>query len=619
MKVDFEPVGLRVTCEGGTSLLEAAQTAGVLLSAVCGGNGTCGRCVVNVLEGEVSALTVAERETLGGERGSSARLACQTKVLTDVLVHVPSDSLVGVQRIQTEGELPAIELNPAVRPVETHIDKPTISDLRSDATRLRDGLGYAGVPKSTDLHIDPSVLREMSDNLRSSNWEVCAFVREIRGSEAAPDLARSRIAGPPELIALRPLGASPLGLAVDIGTTKLAVYLMDLVKGETIASAGAMNPQIAYGEDVMARIGHAVRNPGGSNQLRLVVIEVLDKMARELCVQTERDFADIADAVFVCNTAMHHLFLGLPVGQLGSAPYVPVESAPLDMKAREVGLDLAPGAYIHVLPNVAGFVGADHVGMLVATGAAERKGVVLAIDVGTNTEISLHAHGRHLACSAASGPAFEGAHIRYGMRAAPGAIERVTLQGERVYVKTVGDEPSVGLCGSGVLDLVAQLVKSGVIGPRGALNAHPRVRHCDTGGKEFVVVRADENDGREITLSRSDVAEIQLAKAAIITGIRILLDKADVDEREIEEIVIAGAFGTYVDVQSCIDIGMFPAVGLHRFRQVGNGAGAGARMALLSVDQRRRAERIALNIEYVELAVEQKFKAEFTRSLRFGN
>jgi uncharacterized 2Fe-2S/4Fe-4S cluster protein (DUF4445 family) len=616
LQVDFEPIGKRVTCDAGASLLEAAQKAGVMLAAVCGGEGSCGRCRVRVIEGDVALPTPSENSILGADTGAGFRLACQTRIGGDVRVHVPPDSLVGAQRIQAEGELPAIEFNPAVHAVEATMDKPSVSDLRADGKRLRDGLGYPiGGRGAVGFDIDTQVMRRLPDDLRSWNWQACAFVRDSKGSAMLPIIGDTHLMSRPEIVALRPLGAAPLGLAVDIGTTKVAVYLANLVNGETIGYTGAMNPQIAYGEDVMARINYAVSRSDGAGQLRLAVVEAINGLARELCAQAGHSAADIADAVVVCNTAMHHLFLGLPVKQLGFAPYVAAESAPVDVKAREVGLNLACGAYVHVLPNVAGFVGADHVGMLLATGIAERDGIVLGIDIGTNTEISLRARGRHLACSAASGPAFEGAHIRHGMRAAPGAIERVMIRDGRLCMKTVDDVPAVGLCGSGVLDLVAQLFKAGVLDARGALKVHPRVRRGDAGA-EFVLVPGAENNGREISFSRSDVVEIQLAKAAIRAGIRILLDKAGVDETEIEEVTIAGAFGTYIDVQSGIDIGMFPAVDCHRFRQVGNAAGAGARMALLSVEQRERAERIALQVEYVELAAEKRFKSEFTRALR---
>jgi len=611
-EVDFEPMGRRVTCNAGATLLDAAQEAGVMLTAICGGEGSCGRCIVRVMSGEVSPPNDTEMFELGRDDVAAGwRLACRTAIASDVRVHVPADSLVTAQRTQTEGQAIAVEHAPAVRAFDLRLPLPTQEDLRSDAARLRDALPTGGA----GLEFDARVLRRLPDDLRAWEFQASAFVRDPR---PAPLASREMcMTGEGQIIAVRPYGTVPLGMAVDLGTTKLAAYLVDLNSGETLATAGAMNPQIAYGEDVMARISHAISHAGGGEQLRAAIVEALNQMARDLCTQVKRDVADIADAVVVGNTAMHHLFLGLPVRQLGLAPYVAAESAALDWKAREIGLGFAPGAYVHLLPNIAGFVGADHVAMLLATGLAERDGVVLGMDIGTNTEVSLRARGRHWACSTASGPAFEGAHIQHGMRAAPGAIEKVSIHDGHVHIKTVNDYPAVGLCGSGILDLVAQLFHAGVINSRGAMRAegeHPRVRRGDH-GLEFIVVPGHENGGREITFSRADVSEIQLAKGAMRAGVNILLQHAGVTEADIDEVIIAGAFGTYLDAQSGLDIGMFPRVERHKIRQVGNAAGAGARMALLSVAQREHAIQIAQRIEYVELTSEKDFQSEFARAL----
>ncbi len=593
-EVDFEPIGRRIFCEPGTSLLEAAQRAGVMLAAICGGEGTCGRCVVRVMAGQVSPPRSREEDALSAaDVADGWRLACQTDIASDVRVHVPPDSLVTAQRTQTEGLSRPTDLEPAVRAMTVDVPRPTLADLRSDGTRLRDTLGQPG------LEFDSQVLRRLSSDLRNADFRATAFLRSSH------------------VVGVRPAHTSPLGLAVDIGTTKLAAYLVDLGSGETLATAGAMNPQIAYGEDVMARISHAISHADGGEHLRTAIVDALNGLARDLCTQAERDTLDIADAVVVGNTAMHHLFLGLPVKQLGLAPYVAVESAALDILAHDIGLNLAPGAYVHLLPNIAGFVGADHVAMLVATGLHEHSGVALAMDIGTNTEISLVARGRHLACSTASGPAFEGAHIRCGMRAAPGAIEGVLIHDGRVQIKTVGDVPPVGLCGSGILDLVAQMLRAGIIDRRGAMSLtaqHPRVRRGES-GPEFVVVAPAEADGHEIAFSRNDVSEIQLAKGAMRAGVNILLQRAGVTEADLDEVIIAGAFGTYLDVQSGIDIGMFPRIDRHRFKQVGNAAGAGARMALLSVAQREHARRLANHVEYVELTTEKDFSSRFARGM----
>jgi uncharacterized 2Fe-2S/4Fe-4S cluster protein (DUF4445 family) len=593
-QIDFEPIGRRVSVAEGETLLEAAQRAGVMLAAVCGGVGICSHCKVQVMAGLVSPPGENETAEFSCQEISSGwRLACQTKIQGDVRVHVPSESLVTAQRTQTEGQGLTVALNPAVRGVPLKIPIPSITDIRSDADRIRAALG------DPDLSLCSPVLRTLSPDLRAAKYQPTLFVRGH------------------QVIAVRPAQTAILGLAVDIGTTKLAGYLLDLETGETLVSTGRMNPQIAYGEDVMARISHAMTHPEGGEQLRAQLIEAVNALAGELCSHSGHNPIEIVDAVVVGNTAMHHLFLGLPVRQLGMAPYVATESAALDLTGQEVGLDLAPGAGVHILPNIAGFVGADHVAMLLASDLPSRGKVVLALDIGTNTEVSLVANGRHLACSTASGPAFEGAHIRHGMRAAPGAIEKVLLHDGQVRIKTVDDQSPVGLCGSGILDVVAQLRRTGLLTPRGGFASRDGawVDHFCPQGDEFIVVSGVHNAGKEITFSRADVNEIQLAKGAMRAGVTILLKLAGVTEAQIDEIVVAGAFGTYLDVHSGIEIGMFPRVDPQRFKQVGNAAGAGARLALLSLDQRERAKQIAQDVEYVELMTQKDFASTYARAL----
>lgn len=595
--IDFEPIGQRVPCTSGDTILAATQQAGIMLNVTCGGEGICGHCLVRVMAGAISPPNQNEESTLGVDQvNDNWRLACQAKILGDTRIHIPPESLATAQRMQTEGQDLHVDLDPAVRSLDIHLPPPNINDLRSDASRLRDALNLP------DLYIPLPVLQTLSNDLRAHAFHVNVFLRAS------------------SVVGIRPPGISGLGFAVDLGTTKLAGYLVDLTSGETLASAGAMNPQIAFGEDVMARISHTMSKPEGGRQLRTVIVDALNDLARNLCSRIDRPPCDIVDVVVVGNTAMHHLFLGLPVRQLGLAPYVPAESAALDIPASEIGFDFAPGANVHLLPNIAGFVGADHVAMLLGSGMLERKGIVLGMDIGTNTEISLIANGKHYACSTASGPAFEGAHIRHGMRAAPGAIEKVLIRDGKIRLQTIDNQPAVGLCGSGILDLVSQMLKAGMINSRGVLDGSRDNLRIRNGGHglEFVVVSAEENHGREITFSRSDINEIQLAKGAIRTGMHILLQKAGVKEQDIDAIVIAGAFGTYLDVQSGIDIGMFPHLEKERFVQVGNAAGTGARLALLSTVIRKQAVTVARHVNYVELTAEKDFPRLFAKSLLLG-
>jgi uncharacterized 2Fe-2S/4Fe-4S cluster protein (DUF4445 family) len=423
-----------------------------------------------------------------------------------------------------------------------------------------------------------------------------------------------------------PEARRPLGLAVDLGTTKIAAYLLDLPTGRTLASAGIMNPQIGHGEDVIARITLAMRDEAAATSLSGMVTAALNAVAGELCASVEASAEEIVECVVVGNTAMHHLFLGLPVRQLALAPYVPAVSSALEVAARELGLGFAAGGRVHFLPNIAGYVGGDHVAMLLATETNQTQGTVLAVDIGTNSEICLARGGQLTSASCASGPAFEGAHIRHGMRAAHGAIERLRLQDDRVEYQTIGGGAPVGICGSGLLDAAAELVRSGVLDRHGRLGSHPRMRD-NNGDREFVLVSETERSlasGADllespgpISLTQRDVRQLQLAKGALRTGIELLQQEQGVALDEIEAVIIAGAFGTYIDVASAVAIGMLPALPLERFHQVGNAAGMGAKRALISRSERRRAAELARRVRYLELAAHPRFADTFARSMLF--
>ncbi|MGC8873498.1 MAG: ASKHA domain-containing protein [Chloroflexia bacterium] len=592
-RVELEPIGRRVEIPAGSTLLEAAQTAGVELTAVCGGAGTCGRCRVRVVEGPLSKPTPAEELALTyQELAAGFRLACQAVPLGDVRVDVPVESLATAQRLQLEGQQEPIELEPPVVALDVETAPATLYDLTADWSRVVNAAGRAWLRPTWP------VLTSLSERLRSQEWAVRLAIRQD------------------EVVAVLRPGTPLLGLAVDLGTTKIAAYLVELEGGRTLGLAGAPNPQIAYGEDVISRIAYANREEEGRALLQRRAVEALNELIDTLCREAGTFPEQIVEAVVVGNTAMHHLFAGLPVRQLGTAPYVPAVSDPIEIPARDLGLRLSPGSYVYLPPNIAGYVGADHVAMLLATGLHEDGRTRLALDIGTNTEISLAVGNRLLCCSCASGPAFEGAHIRDGMRAAPGAIERVQLVGDEVRLQTVGHAAPVGICGSGILDAVAELRRAGVLNERGGFQVdRPRVRRRD-GQTEFVLVPAERaGTGREIVVTRADVNEIQLAKAAIRAGIEVLLAEAGVRAEELEEVIVAGAFGTYLDLRSALTIGMFPPLPVSRFRQVGNAAGAGARRLLLSLAQRRLAQQIARRVAYIELTTHPRFTPEFVQAM----
>lgn len=599
-QVDLEPVGRRGEAGAGDSLLTIAQNVGVELVSLCGGIGSCDSCKVRLMAGTLTDPTVEEEAIFTAEELEEGwRLACQAEPLDNVKIDIPPESLTTPQRLQIEGEAGELELDPAVSPLDVQIDPPTLHDLRGDAERLNDAVVAANGPR---LQFSLPVLTSFSTQARALDWSV-----------------RLAIAGGRFLAGVLPPGSPLFGLAVDIGTTSIAAYLVDLATGEIAGKTGAMNPQIAYGEDVISRILYVDENLEGNKLLQARVVDTLEELLSELCAEAGASREQIVDAVVVGNTAMHHIFAGLPVKQLGEAPYVPAVSGPLDFPAQAVGLKLAPGATVYMPPNIAGYVGADHIAMLAATDVWRAERTTIAVDIGTNTEVTLVHDGRRYSCSCASGPAFEGAHISAGMRAAPGAIERVQIVDEQIRVQTIGDQAAVGICGSGVLDAVAIMAGSGLIDRRGAIQkGHDYAAWLDDRQAAFVLAPAAiSGNGRNIAVNRKDVAEIQLAKGAIRAGIEILLKEAQIPADEVEDFVIAGAFGTYIDVASAVRIGMFPALPLDRFRQVGNAAGMGARLLLVSQSARRRAAEMVAQIEYVELTTYGAFQDEFIRQLSF--
>ena len=531
--IDFEPLGRRITTGPEETLLDAAQSAGVGLQAICGGAGICGTCLVRRMSGELSPPTSLELAELSAEDLSDGcRLACQARPLGDLRVDVPPDSLTAPQRLQVE--------------------------------------------------------------------------------------ARGGALGPEVLTGVGEAARQGLGLAIDLGTTKVAAYLVDLPSGRTLAMGGVMNPQIAYGEDIISRIAWAGRDRSRRRLLQTRLIDALNNLVNELCLGVGVRAGDVVEAVAVGNTVMHHLFAGLEVAQLGVAPYRPALCEPLVLSATELHLSLAPEATIYLPPNIAGYVGGDHVATLLASGADEAADVRLIVDIGTNTEVSLLRLGQLLSCSCPSGPAFEGAHISAGMRAAPGAIERVRIVNGQVLHSTIGAVRPRGICGSGILDAVAEMVRAGVLNRRGALLRNAAGVRVRNGQAEFLLVPGGSpGQEREIVITRRDVNEIQLAKAAVRTGIDTMLDLGGVARDEIQNVFLAGAFGTYLDVRSAIAIGMFPPLPVERFHQVGNAAGLGARQMLVSIERRRRAEHMARRARYVELSGSSGFTRRFIHSVSF--
>jgi uncharacterized 2Fe-2S/4Fe-4S cluster protein (DUF4445 family) len=599
--IDFQPIGRRGECKGGDSLLDCSRQLGAGISSICGGKGRCQSCKVRVLKGAVSEPTANEKAVFTPEELHQGwRLACQAYAKDGCRIEIPPGSMTAPQRTQVEGLEIGIEPSPLVCAYRVSLSPPSLTDLKADADRLLEALHLQhGVACD---RIDGEVLVGLSPSLRSWNWE-CQVA--VRGHEVT---------------AIAPWPSPHLGLAVDLGSTKIAGYLLDLRNGKALASKGMMNPQISYGEDIISRIETATSSPQERAKLQRLAAEAIDQLAGDLCAEAKVKAENILDAVVVGNTAMHHLFLGLPVRHLALSPYVPAVSMALDFKARDLGLRFAAGAYVHMLPNIAGFVGGDHVAVLLTVKTAGIQGLTLALDIGTNTEVSLIDGDRISSVSCASGPAFEGYQIKHGMRAGKGAIERVRIQGGKIQYQTIDDAPPVGICGSGVLDAMAQMYGAGIVDRGGRIqDNHPRVRDVNS-HREFVLVAMEELDGQPaIVITQQDIRHLQVAKAAIRAGIQVLLESHDGADKDIQNVIIAGAFGSYIDVSSAMTIGMLPSLPLSRFHQVGNAAGMGAKLALASRAMRIDAQTLASKVHYVELAVAPRFSDAFIQACYLGD
>jgi uncharacterized 2Fe-2S/4Fe-4S cluster protein (DUF4445 family) len=583
----------------GETLLDCARRAGVRIASVCGGRGLCKSCVVRITAGPVEPPSPQDIEFFSAaELAENWRRACLTFLCGDCRVEISARARAAPIRSQVESEDVWVRPDPAVRSYPITVTEATLEGATADDQRLLRALNDQW--PGAGSRIDIEVLRSLPKLLRVPDRQVAAVVRFGEVVDVIP-----------------PGKGALLGLAVDVGTTNIGILLVDLRTGRTLGSQAVENPQAAYGSDVITRIGHARSSPEALNNLRELVLGGINRTASELCEAQSLPPRQIADIVLAGNTAMHHMFLGLPVEHLGSMPFVPVVSNAIDVKARDAGIEAMPGAYVHVLPNIAGFVGADHTAMLLAIGSDHEKHTVVALDIGTNTEMSLIHQGRMSSISCPSGPALEGGHIRCGMRSAPGAIESVEISGEDVHLETIDGAPAVGICGSGVLDATAQLYLAGVVTPTGKmLREHPRVRIRE-GRPEFVLANENETQGRALVFTQGDVRAVQLAKGAIRAGIEVLLEEAGLSVDQIDQVIVAGAFGNYINLASAVAIDMLPALPLDRFAQVGNAAGMGAKLALVSYPHRATAQSIASNTRYLELAGSARFNSAFMNSMRF--
>ncbi len=598
-RVTFAPDEQQVWSLPGETLLDTARRAGVRIASVCGGRGLCKSCVVQIAEGPVEPPSQQDLAFFSPEElASNWRRACQTFAGGDCRVEISARARAMPLRTQIESEDVWVRPDPSVRLFSVTVPDATLERPTADDHRLMNALNekWPGICSRIDI----DVLRSLPQALRVPGRQVSAVIRFG------------------EVIGFLPQGKRALvGLAVDVGTTNIVALLVDLWSGRTLATRAVENPQASHGGDVISRLARAVSSEEARETLHQLVVRGINDMARDLCESQAIGPEYVADIVVAGNTTMHHLLLKLPVTHLGAVPFVAASASATDVKARDVGITAMPGAYVHVLPNIAGFVGGDHTAMLLAIGGDREDKTVVALDIGTNTEMSLIHKGRLSSISCPSGPALEGGHIRCGMRSGHGAIESVKISADEVRIQTIDDSPPVGICGSGVLDATAQLYLAGIVSPTGRMTKeHPRVRMRD-GQPEFVLADEREAQGAAIVFNQRDVRAVQLAKGAIRAGIRVLLEQAAVKEEQIDQVIIAGAFGNYIDLASAVAIDMLPNLPLDRFAQIGNAAGIGAKLALVSYPHRATAQSIAARSHYMELAGSAHFNRCFMHAMRF--
>jgi uncharacterized 2Fe-2S/4Fe-4S cluster protein (DUF4445 family) len=603
-KVYFKPSERCGNFEPGFTIQEAARNLGVLLESICMGKGTCLKCKVIILQGQknLSPPTQVEIERFNSEELLAGyRLACQARIFGDVDILVPSISSFNLQVIRKPLVRECYAVRPALSWYLVDLPIPILYNNKSDLSRLLEVLKERYGLHS--LSVDYNVLKSLSDNLRKARWQVEIAIWNNR-----------------EVVRIYPQGCShPCGIAMDVGTTTVAGYLVDLMSGKVLAAHSLSNPQIAYGEDVMSRIAYCNANPEGMGTLQRIIIGTLNEIIMESTKSAGVSINDIFEMVVVGNTCMHHLLLGFHPRYIGQAPFIPALQSSYNLKAKELGLVLEPSTNIHILPIIGGFIGADTIGVLLATKPWLSKENQLIIDIGTNGEIILATQGHLLSCSVATGPVFEGAHVRFGMRAAPGAIERLHINSDlEVHWETISQEKPKGICGSGIISAIANLFAKGVIDRTGKFVSslsNSRLRKGEK-GKEFVIAWAKQTSiDHDIVITQEDIENVLMAKAAIYAGAKVLMRKAKVEM--IDRVLLAGAFGNYIDPLAAYQIGMLPECDPKSIFTVGNAAGEGAVIALLDKFERKRAEELAKKVEYVELTLEPAFEHEFAMAMMF--
>lgn len=605
MKVQFLPKGSECTFETGKSILNLAVAVGIVIDGNCAGNGTCGKCKVKVIAGNDGKLSKEEKSILTDiEIRGGYRLACKFHPLNDVVVEAPLAEGAAKRKTQLAVMPDGFTVRTKFRKQYIQIKKSTIQDQTADLEKITK---LCGLDDQTKINVE--LMRNIPDILAESRGVTVTTYEN-------------------EIIDIEPYDTSAdcYGLAVDIGTTTVVGHLWNLTTGELTGVSAVTNPQGVYGADVISRITYANESKENLNNIHRKIINCINGITSELSeiYGVKRDH--IYDITVVGNTTMSHLFLGINPRQLAVAPFTPVFVKSVTDSVSKLGIRINRNGRFYLLPNIAGHVGSDITAGVISTGIVHKDGIHLMLDVGTNGEIVLTGKGTAMTCSTAAGPAFEGASILKGMRAAEGAIEKVKIDDD-VHIKVIGNAAPIGICGSGIIDAVAQLIVSGLVDGTGkfikpeaaAKKNIPEsiVSRLRKGGRGYEFVLAFNQDGEDVVILQKDIREVQLAKAAIYAGIRIMMKRMDITDEDLDGIHIAGAFGSYIDIDSALTIGLLPQIDKNKIILEGNSAGIGACMALLSSDQREEAEKTAETITHVELAACAEFQDEYLKAMSF--
>ncbi len=630
----FMPSGKRGRFPVGTPILDAARQLGVYVESVCGGRATCGRCQIEVQEGNFAKHKIVSSLDHISEKGpkeeryekvrglpDGRRLSCSALILGDLVVDVPQDTVINAQVVRKAATDRVIERNAAVQLCYVEVDEPDMHKPLGDLDRLKLVLEKDWGWK--DLLIAPHLIPELQAILRKGNWGVTAAIHR--------DMDSSR----PFIVGLWPgLKNEAYGIACDIGSTTIAMHLVSLLSGRIAASSGTSNPQIRFGEDLMSRVSYVMMNPDGREAMTKAVREAVNSLIGKVCDEGQVDRHDILDAVFVANPIMHHLFLGIDPTELGQAPFALAVSGALQYWAHDIDIDVNRGGRVYMLPCIAGHVGADAAGATLAEAPYKQDKMMLLVDVGTNAEIVLGNKDRVVAASSPTGPAFEGAEISSGQRAAPGAIERVRIDpvsleprfrvigvdkwsDEEGFAEAAASVGVTGICGSAIIEVVAEMYLSGIISEDGVVDGSMAARspRIIPNGRTFSYLLHDGEP--RITVTQNDIRAIQLAKAALYAGIKLLMEKQGIDH--VDMIRFAGAFGTFIDPKYAMVLGLIPDCDLAEVKAVGNAAGTGALMALLNRDHRREIEQQVNRIEKIETALESNFQQLFVNAMAMPN